>query len=91
MRVIGCGVIDEFGEADTMCKKWISNWINDVRFSSWETYQDVIKKFPLTSEHEGNIVVFPIGLTEYCIKTKIAYKVGVVAVTWIGKNIQVAE
>lgn len=88
MRIIGFGLLDEFCKDHAPCQKWIANWVADVRFSRWSSVQDVTNKFPCSSTLEENIVVFPMGLTGYCIKTQIAFKVGVVAVTGIGKQLE---
>ena len=88
MRIIGFGLLDEFYEKNTLCQKWITNWIADVRFSRWGSSQDVKSKFPSCSILEENIIVFPMGISGYCIKTQIAFKLGVVAVTWTGKQLE---
>ena len=88
MRIIGFGLLDEFCTINTPCQKWITNWIADVRFSRWDSIHDVKTKFPSCSILEDNIIVFPMGFTGYCIKTQIAFKVGVVAVTWTGKQLE---
>jgi hypothetical protein len=53
--------------------------------------QDVMNRFPSSTALEENIIVFPMGITGYCITTQIAFKLGIVSVKRIGKPVEPIE
>lgn len=86
MKVIGLDLLAAFCEGHSDCRKWISNWIRDVRQSTWITTHDVRSRFPAASFLAENVVIFNVRGNEYRLETQIAFNVGVVAVKWIGTH-----
>ncbi|MFJ1471056.1 type II toxin-antitoxin system HigB family toxin [Massilia orientalis] len=88
MKLIGLGVLDTFCIRHADCRKWISNWISDVRASSWKTSQDIKGRYSTASFLAENIVIFNVRGNEYRLETQVAYNAGVVVVKWAGTHEQ---
>jgi len=86
MRVIGLGLLKAFCDEHADCRKWIANWIGDVRQRTWSTTHDVKLRYPSASMLANNVVIFNVRGNEYRLETQIAFKGGVVAVKWIGTH-----
>lgn len=86
MRVIGLGVLSVFCDEHADCRKWISNWIRDIKQSTWTTPQDIRSRYPSASFLAENIVIFNVRGNHYRLETQVAFGVGVVAIKWIGTH-----
>jgi mRNA interferase HigB len=88
MRVVGLGVLSDFCDKHSDCRKWISNWIADARDSRWETSHDIKNRYPSASFLAANIVIFNVRGNEYRMEIQVAYNAGVVSIKWIGTHDQ---
>lgn len=86
MKLIGLARLHEFCIAHADCRKWVENWIADVRSSSWATPASIRTKYPSCSFLASNVVMFNVRGNEYRLETQIAYQTGVVAIRWIGTH-----
>ncbi|CAK0475987.1 Uncharacterized protein conserved in bacteria [Burkholderia pseudomallei] len=86
MRVIGLGVLSAFCDEHADCRKWVSNWIQDVKQSTWTTTHDIKLRYPSASFLAENIVIFNVRGNSYRLETQVALDTGVVAVKWIGTH-----
>ena len=86
MRVIGLGILSAYSATHADCRKWIANWIADVRHCTWSTPHDVKARYPSVSLIADGVFIFNVRGNEYRLETQIAFKVGVVAVKWIGTH-----
>lgn len=86
MRVIGLGVLSAFCDEHADCRKWVSNWIQDVKQSTWTTPHDIRARYPAASFLAENVVIFNVRGNEYRLEAHVAYGVGVVAIKWIGTH-----
>lgn len=86
MKIIGLSCLHEYTLAHADCRKWINNWIADVKSSPWKNSHDVRKKYPSASFLANNVVIFNVRGNEYRLETQIAYATGIVAIKWIGNH-----
>ncbi|SDZ43202.1 mRNA interferase HigB [Variovorax sp. YR634] len=86
MRVIGLGVLSAFCDEHADCRKWISNWIRDVKQSTWRTTHDIKLRYAAASFLAENVVIFNVRGNVYRLETQVAFGVGVVAIKWIGTH-----
>ncbi|KGV83020.1 addiction module toxin RelE [Burkholderia stagnalis] len=86
MRVIGLGVLSAFCDEHADCRKWVSNWIQDVKQGTWTTTHDIKLRYPSASFLAENIVIFNVRGNSYRLETQVAFGTGVVAVKWIGTH-----
>lgn len=88
MKLIGLGVLDAFCSRHADCRKWVANWVSDVRAGSWKTSQDIKARYSTASFLAENIVIFNVRGNEYRLETQVAYNAGVVVVKWAGTHEQ---
>lgn len=86
MRVIGLGLLGDFCAKHADCRKWIANWIGDVRQANWTSTHEVKSRYPSASFLANNVVIFNVRGNEYRLEVQVAYQVRVVAVKWIGTH-----
>ena len=91
MRIIGLGLLSAFCEQHADCRKWVANWIIDVRQSDWSTSHDIRMRYPAASFLASNVVIFNVRGNDYRLETQIAFQSGVVAIKWIGTHAQYSK
>lgn len=86
MRVIGLGLLSAFCDEHADCRKWISNWVRDVKQSTWATTHDIKSRYPTASFLASNVVIFNVRGNDYRLEVQVTLAVGVVVVKWIGTH-----
>ena len=86
MKIIGLPRLNEFCTAHADCRKWIENWVCDVRGTQWKIPVDIRLRYPSCSFLSDNIVIFNVRGNEYRLETQVAFKLGVVAIKWVGTH-----
>lgn len=65
---------------------WIDNWMADVEGSTWNTSQDIKRKYPSASFLPENTVIFNVKGNSYRLEVKVAYQNRIVNVRWVGTH-----
>ena len=86
MTLVGKHILHSFTAKHTDATKWIENWIADVEGSIWMTPQDIKNKYPHASFLDNNKVIFNVKGNNYRLEIKVAYKLSIVSVRWIGTH-----
>ena len=86
MRIIGLGVLDSFCAKHADCRKWVANWLSDVRGSNWKTTHDIKNRYPSASFLEERIVIFNVRGNEYRLVVQVTFNIGVVEIKWAGTH-----
>ena len=86
MRINRMEPLTEFSAKHTDSQRWIANWVADVRNSTWTTSHDIKTKYPSASFLAENLVIFNVKGGKYRLATRVAYRVGVVLIEWIGTH-----
>jgi mRNA interferase HigB len=86
MRIIGLNRIHDFCAAHADCRRWLENWISDVKGSRWQTTHDIRLRYASASFLSDNVVIFNVKGNDYRLETQVAFNVGVVAIKWIGTH-----
>lgn len=91
MRLIGTGLLDSFCKDHADCRKWIANWILDVRNAKWKTTHDIKRSYAAASFLSDNVVIFNVRGNDYRMETQVAWKVGVIAIKWVGTHAEYSK
>jgi mRNA interferase HigB len=86
MKIIGLSTLKDFSDEHVDCRKWISNWVADVKQSNWRNGHDIRERYATASFLRHNIVIFNVRGNRYRLVTTIAFINGVVSVKWIGTH-----
>lgn len=85
-RIVNLGVLHRFSQAHADSRKWIANWIADVRASTWASPHDVRSRYPTVSFLGNGVVIFNVRGNLYRLEALISYEAGVIYVRWIGTH-----
>lgn len=77
MRIIGLNRIHDFCATHADCRRWLENWISDVKDSHWQTTHDIRLRYSSASFLSSNVVIFNVKGNDYRLETQVAFNVGV--------------
>lgn len=86
MRILGQSRLHEFAASHADTRKWIANWVADMRGSRWTNFHDVKAKYPSASFLDNSIVIFNVRGNNYRLETQVTFGTQVIAVKWIGTH-----
>ena len=86
MKIIGLSLLQAFIKQYPETKKWIENWIADVRSAKWLSSHDIKQRYSSASFLAQNVVIFNVKGKNYRLQVNVAYKNGVVVIDWIGTH-----
>jgi mRNA interferase HigB len=86
MKLVGREVLEQFCLAQADCRRWIGAWISDVQGSSWRSPQDIKERYASASFLADSVVIFNARGHNYRLVVRVAYRVQVVSVRWIGTH-----
>jgi mRNA interferase HigB len=86
MRIAGRHILDAFCRKHPDGSNWIENWLADAETAFWSTPSDVRSSYAAASFLAGGVVIFNVKGNSYRLETVIAYRMGVVSVTWVGTH-----
>ena len=84
MIIFGLNIAEAFCRRHADARSWMENWLADAEAASWKTPHDIKGSYSSASFLAGNVVIFNVKGNAYRLETVIAYKTGVVALTWAG-------
>ncbi len=86
MKLVGRNILDAFTRKHTDARKWIENWVTDVKGAKWTCFQDIRDRYPRADHLGGNKIIFDVKGNNYRMEVQVAYKRGVVSVKWAGTH-----
>ena len=86
MRIVGRHILDEFCRRHPDTRLWVENWIADVGSAVWTSPAELKRSYATASFFAGNVVIFNVKGNSYRLETAVAYRTGVVDVSWIGSH-----
>lgn len=86
MRVISPKPLKDFSDRHPQARAPINAWYQEIKAAEWKNFADVKAAFGSADVVAGNRVIFNIGGNKYRLIVKIAYKIGVLYVKFIGTH-----
>jgi mRNA interferase HigB len=86
MKVTGRSVLDEFCRKHADARGWIEHWLSEAEGTTWAKPQDIKDRYSSASFLAENRVIFNVKGNEYRMEVIVAYKTGVVVVSWAGTH-----
>ena len=86
MRIAGRQILDAFCRKHPDARSWIENWLEDARMAIWSTPADIRSSYATASFLAGGVVIFNVKGNSYRLETVIAFRIGVIVVTWAGTH-----
>ena len=88
MKIVGREALVRFCQAHPDCRPWVSTWLAFANGATWNTPQDIKRRYSTASFLAKNVVIFNVRGNTYRMVTTVAYRVGVVVVDWIGTHVE---
>jgi mRNA interferase HigB len=86
MKVAGREQLETFCRKHTDARAWIEHWLAEAEEALWTTPRHIKRRYASASFLARNVVVFNVKGNSYRLETIVAYRTGVVLVTWIGTH-----
>jgi mRNA interferase HigB len=86
LRVIGRNVLDAFCARHADARAWIEAWLSEAEGISWESPQDIKRRYATASFLAGNVVIFNVRGNRYRLEIVASYRNGIVLVRWAGTH-----
>ena len=86
MKIVSKKCIDDFIRRHPEAKSSIESWYYEAKHSTWKTSMDIKDRYQSAGFISDNHVIFNIKGNNYRLVTKIAYKMEVVYIKWIGTH-----
>ena len=86
MRVIKRKTLQDFWEKNPLSEQPLKAWFTEAIHSTWNTPDDIKEKYGSADILPDNRVVFNIGGNKYRLIVKIAYKVQLVFIRFVGTH-----
>jgi len=86
MKVVGRSLLDAFLQRHADARQWIENWLADVELTIWSTPNDIKARYSAASFLHPNVVIFNVKGNSYRLEVTVAYRNGVVVISWIGTH-----
>ena len=86
MRVIKRKTLQDFYRKHTSSKTALECWFAEANNAKWSTPADIKKKYGNADFLPGNRVVFNIKGNDFRLVVKIAYKIGIVYIRFVGTH-----
>lgn len=91
MKVVGKGVLDEFGQKHADVTSQINSWLCEVEDAQWKSPADLKRRYPHASILSDNRVIFNLKGNNYRLETKINYAMGIVLVKRMGTHAEYSK
>jgi len=91
MKVVGRGVLDEFGRKHADVTSQINSWLSEVEDAQWQSPADLKRRYPHASILSDNRVIFNLKGNNYRMETKINYAMGIVLVKRMGTHAEYSK
>ena len=89
--IAGRPKIDDLAAEHADVRPAVAAWIAEVRAARWTGPADIKARYSTASFLEDNRVIFNLKGTKYRVETTVAYKTGVVVVTWAGTHAEYSK
>lgn len=86
MRVLGKGVLEDFGRRHAPARSRIQSWLAEAEEAEWDTPADVLERYPHASIISGDRVVFNIGGNNYRLDARIHFQRKLVLILRVGTH-----
>jgi mRNA interferase HigB len=91
MKVHGLDKLDSFSVKHPSARSWIGAWLADASDARWLSPHDIKFRYPTASFLGANRVIFNVKGKDYRMVSNVAYRMGIVVVTWIGTHAEYSK
>lgn len=86
MRIIKLKTLKDFWEKHSDVEGALKSWYFEAKQASWESFDDIKKRYNSADILSGNRVIFNIKGNSYRLIVKIHYNTGIVYIRFVGTH-----
>jgi mRNA interferase HigB len=91
MRILGLPLLEAFKKKHADSRGQLDAWQTDVERETWNTPQDIKRRYRSTDFLADNRVIFNIKGNSYRLVVRVRYQNGLVLVEWIGTHAECSK
>lgn len=91
MRILGLQLLHDFKQSHADARGSLDAWQVEVARESWQTSQDIKRRYRSADFLAGNRVIFNIKGNAYRLVVQVRYRNGLVVIEWIGTHAEYSK
>lgn len=91
MRLFNLPLLDQYKKDHADIRGQLDAWRNDVERDTWETSQDIKRRYKSADFLSDNRVIFNIKGNSYRLAVQVQYRHGMVLIQWIGTHAEYSK
>jgi mRNA interferase HigB len=86
MKILRRDILHQFVTKHADVGNQVATWLAETEDASWQTPNDVKKRYPSASLLKDRVVIFNVKGNNYRLEAQIAYNSQTVLILWIGTH-----
>jgi mRNA interferase HigB len=91
VKVSGRSALVDFCAKHPDAQGWIEGWLAEVEGATWTAPQQIKDRYASASFLAQNRVIFNVRGNHYRLEIVVAYRTGIVVVSWLGTHAEYDE
>lgn len=91
MRILGLQLLNEFKQSHADARGPLDAWQAEVARESWQTPQDIKRRYRSADFLADNRVIFNIKGNPYRLVVQVRYRNGLVVLDWVGTHAEYSK
>lgn len=91
MRILNLPRLEEYKQAHADIRGQLDAWRNEVECETWQTPQDIKRRYKSVDFLADNRVIFNIKGNSYRLVVQVRYRGGIVLIEWIGTHAEYSK
>lgn len=86
MRILSLPLLEDFKQHHADVRGQLDAWRDEVERETWQTSQDIKRRFKSADFLADNRVIFNIKGNSYRLIVQVRYRGGIVVIEWVGTH-----
>lgn len=91
MRLFNLPLLDQYKKDHADIRGQLDAWRSDVERDTWQTSQDIKRRYKSADFLANNRVIFNIKGNSYRLVVQVRYRGGMVVIEWIGTHAEYSK
>jgi len=91
MRILNLLLLENFKQHHANARGQLDAWRDEVKRESWQTSQDIKRRYKSADFLANNRVIFNIKGNSYRLVVQLRYRNGLVVIEWIGTHAEYSK
>lgn len=91
MRILNLPLLEQYKQNHADVRGQLDAWRDEVGRDTWQTPQDIKRRYKSADFLSGNRVIFNIKGNSYRMVVQVRYRSGIVVIEWIGTHAEYSK